>query len=72
MKRILPALALAALTLTACGPAQPDTSTETATTNEGQRGTVFDRNLPDGRTVTCIWERGYNSGGLSCDWENAE
>jgi len=30
----------------------------------------FEEKLPDGRTVLCVWAaEGYNSGGLSCDWE---
>lgn len=29
--------------------------------------------LPDGRSVLCIFEKnGYGGGGLSCDWDNAK
>ncbi len=33
--------------------------------------TVFEQELPDGRTVLCIWATGTRKGGLSCDWESA-
>lgn len=30
----------------------------------------FEQKLPDGEKVLCVWaENGYESGGLSCDWE---
>lgn len=28
--------------------------------------------LPDGRKVLCVYEKQYQSGGLSCDWDNAK
>jgi hypothetical protein len=28
--------------------------------------------LTDGRVVTCIISDGYNSGGISCDWDAPE
>ena len=29
--------------------------------------------LPDGRTVTCLWyNKGWRSGSMSCDWANAQ
>ena len=32
---------------------------------------VFEVELPDGRTVQCVSEKRGYSGGLSCDWDNA-
>lgn len=71
MKRLIPALALVALALTACGSPQQEPSSEPAPSLRPNTN-VFQQSLPDGRSVTCIWARGYNSGGVSCDWENAK
>lgn len=78
MKRLIPALTIAAaLTLTGCSSTQQDTTTEPADPADHEAAgtpftSVFDQSLPDGRTATCVWARGYKSGGLSCDWENAK
>lgn len=64
--------------LSACGA--PDNSntqvdkTETVqkTSDTGKYLEGVVKNLPDGRTVTCvIYHQGY-AGGLSCDWTNAK
>lgn len=28
--------------------------------------------LPDGRTVLCVFEKQFDAGGLSCDWATAK
>lgn len=34
---------------------------------------AFEQELPDGRTVMCVWaQEDARSGGLSCDWANAK
>lgn len=63
--RLAATLAAAALLLTAC-----------AGTDAHGNKTPADVaphyvDLPDERTVLCIWEGFGNSGGLSCDWAHA-
>lgn len=75
MKRIIPALAIVAIALTGCSSG--DNGTESVERNtvpaiSNPDTAVFDHALPDGRTVTCIWAKGYKSGGLSCDWDGAK
>jgi len=65
MKRFILAAVLAAGMLTGCG----------GTDAEGNErpGNVEPHyvDLPDGRTVMCVWEKSGYSGGLSCDWAGA-
>lgn len=61
MRKTLGAIAVVcALTLSACGQ---------GTANGGYTFDSDTVELPDGRTVTCVF---YSSGGASCDWENAK
>lgn len=76
MKRLLAtaaALVLAA-SLTGCGTGsdEPTESEREKYALDFMDSGTFNKKLPDGRTVLCIWaEEGY-AGGLSCDWDNAK
>ena len=65
MKRFIPAAVLVALMLTGCG--------STDSRGNERPGNVAPHyvDLPDGRTVLCVWEGSGYGGGLSCDWAGA-
>ncbi|AVP71246.1 hypothetical protein [Prescottella equi] len=75
---VLAVAAAAALTLTSCGASEESfkSGNERAAGNKfnGKPSAIYPHNvnLPDGRTVLCVWEKGAYSGGLSCDWSNAK
>jgi hypothetical protein len=65
MKRGAILVALSAAALVGCG-GQDDVESGAAAA-----GALPGNRLPDGRSVTCIWQTSSYKGGLSCDWENA-
>lgn len=64
MKSVMAALALAAL-LSGC--ASQDESGNAAPAKVWPHYV----DLPDGRTVLCVWEKSGYGGGPSCDWGTA-
>ncbi|MBM4469907.1 hypothetical protein GS982_20130 [Rhodococcus hoagii] len=75
---VLAVAAAAALALTSCGATEESyNSGNEAVAGNGwgsKPDTIYPHpvNLPDGRTVLCVWEMRTNAGGVTCDWSNAK
>lgn len=76
MKRLIVAAAIAiGAVVTLAGCTETPTGTTVQNTPIGVRVNPHYVDLPDGRTVLCLYENGANdsrSGGPSCDWANAK
>lgn len=78
MKKTFAVIAIslvAVFTLAGCsGPEndEPKPPAQPTLENYAPDTIAFEQELPDGRTVLCVWADGFKKGGLSCDWDGAK
>lgn len=70
MKKFYAFAALSLMLLTGCG--SPLQGTDAKGNKAPQHHYAFYQDLPDGRTVLCVWAKSGYGGGVSCDWSTAK
>ena len=70
MKKMIPILALLALSLTGCAFEAPGAPTKGYVPDEQPTYVRVEQVVTPEGEVTCVIYEGFKSGGVTCDWDN--